>query len=444
MLSDPGHQVEASLAPIEPMGVEVAMPVPIPEYVNELVTRAKGAAGRLATLSTTVKNRALLAMAEALEAQKDALLAANELDIEAFGTAPEKKAMADRLRLTSKRIVEMAVGLREVAALPDPLGDMPKMWTRPNGMQVGRVRVPIGVVGIIYESRPNVTADSAALCLKSGNACVLRGGSEAIHSNTAIATILSEAAEKAGVPPGAISFVARPDRELVPILLKQDRYIDLIIPRGGESLMRVISEHATIPVLRHDAGVCHIHVDADADPAMAEQICFNAKVQRPSTCNAMETLLVHQGIARNWLAPFIEKLVAAKVQVRGCQKTCQLSPAATAATDDDFGKEFLDLTLAVKVVKNVDEAMEHIAKYGSRHTEAIVTSDYPKAMRFLREVDAGAVLVNASTRLNDGYQFGLGAEIGISTSRIHARGPMGLEELTCFKFIVMGSGQIRE
>ena len=444
MLSDPGHQVEASLAPIEPMGVEVAMPVPIPEYVNELVTRAKGAAGRLATLSTTVKNQALLAMAEALETQKDALLAANELDIEAFGTAPEKKAMADRLRLTSKRIVEMAVGLREVAALPDPLGDMPKMWTRPNGIQVGRVRVPIGVVGIIYESRPNVTADSAALCLKSGNACVLRGGSEAIHSNTAIATVLSEAAEKAGVPPGAISFVARPDRELVPILLKQDRYIDLIIPRGGESLMRVISEHATIPVLRHDAGVCHIYVDADADPAMAEQICFNAKVQRPSTCNAMETLLVHQGIARNWLAPFIEKLVAAKVQVRGCQKTCLLSPAATAATDDDFGKEFLDLTLAVKVVKNIDEAMEHIAKYGSRHTEAIVTSDYPKAMRFLREVDAGAVLVNASTRLNDGYQFGLGAEIGISTSRIHARGPMGLEELTCFKFIVMGSGQIRE
>ena len=444
MQSDPSHQAEASLAPIEPVALEVVTPVPIPEYLNELVTRAKGAAGRLATLSTTVKNRALLAMAEALEAQTDALLAANELDLEAFGTEPEKKAMADRLRLTAKRIVEMATGLREVAALPDPLGDVPKMWTRPNGMQVGRVRVPIGVIGIIYESRPNVTADSAALCLKSGNACVLRGGSEAIHSNTAIATVLSEAAEKAGVPAGAITFVARPDRELVPLLLKQDRYIDLIIPRGGESLMRVITEHATIPVLRHDAGVCHIYVDADADPAMAEGICFNAKVQRPSTCNAMETLLVHQSIARNWLAPFIEKLVAAKVQVRGCPKTCQLSPSAVAATDDDFGKEFLDLTLAVKVVKNVDEAMEHIAKYGSRHTEAIVTSDYPKAMRFLREVDAGAVLVNASTRLNDGYQFGLGAEIGISTSRIHARGPMGLEELTCFKFIVMGSGQIRE
>ncbi|MDE3221692.1 MAG: glutamate-5-semialdehyde dehydrogenase [Nitrospirota bacterium] len=444
MLSDQSNETEAAVEPIESAGVEEVPPIPIPEYVNELVTRAKRAAGRLATLSTAVKNRALLAMAESLEEQKDVLLAANELDLEAFGTEPEKKAMADRLRLTTERIVEMATGLREVAALPDPLGDMSKMWTRPNGMQVGRVRVPIGVIGIIYESRPNVTADSAALCLKSGNACVLRGGSEAIHSNTAIAAVLSEAAEKAGIPAGAISFVARPDRELVPLLLKQDRYIDLIIPRGGESLMRVVTEHATIPVIKHDAGVCHIYVDADADPSMAERVCFNAKVQRPSTCNAMETLLVHQGMARNWLAPFIDKLAAAKVEVRGCQKTCQLSSSAKPASDEDFGKEFLDLTVAVKVVKNIDEAMEHIAKYGSRHTEAIVTSDYPKAMRFLREVDASAVLVNASTRLNDGYQFGLGAEIGISTSRIHARGPMGLEELTCFKFIVLGSGQVRE
>jgi glutamate-5-semialdehyde dehydrogenase len=444
MLSEQSNQAETSVEPIKSADVEVVTPISIPGYVNELVIRAKQASGRLATLSTAIKNRALLAMAEALEEQKDALRTANELDLEAFGTAPEKRAMADRLRLTAERILEMAAGLREVAALPDPLGDMPKMWTRPNGMQVGRVRVPIGVIGIIYESRPNVTADSAALCLKSGNACVLRGGSEAIHSNTAIATALSEAAEKAGVPAGAISFVERPDRELVPLLLKQDRYIDLIIPRGGESLMRVVTEHATIPVIRHDAGVCHIYVDADADPTMAELVCFNAKVQRPSTCNAMETLLVHQAIARNWLAPFIDKLVAAKVVVRGCQKTCLLSSSAKPASDDDFGKEFLDLTLAVKVVKNVDEAMEHIAKYGSRHTEAIVTSDYPKAMRFLREVDASAVLVNASTRLNDGYQFGLGAEIGISTSRIHARGPMGLEELTCFKFIVLGSGQVRE
>jgi glutamate-5-semialdehyde dehydrogenase len=321
---------------------------------------------------------------------------------------------------------------------------MAKMWTRPNGMQVGRVRVPIGVIGIIYESRPNVTADSAALCLKSGNACVLRGGSEAIHSNTAIANVLSETAGKAGIPAGAITFVERPDRELVPILLKQDRHIDLIIPRGGESLMGIVMEHATIPVIKHDAGICHTYVDGDADPVMADRVCFNAKVQRPSTCNAMETLLVHQGIARTWLAPFIDKLVAAKVEVRGCQKTCQLSAAVKPASEEDFGKEFLDLTLAVKVVKNIDEAMEHIARYGSRHTESIITTDYAKAMRFLREVDASAVLVNASTRLNDGFQFGLGAEIGISTSRIHARGPMGLEELTCSKFIVMGSGQIRE
>jgi glutamate-5-semialdehyde dehydrogenase len=417
---------------------------PIPEYVESLVTRARQAANRLATLSTSLKNQALFAMADALESQTDTLLAANTEDIEAFGAAPEKKAMADRLRLTEARIAEMADGIREVAKLPDPLGEMPKMWTRPNGMQVGRVRVPIGVIGIIYESRPNVTADSAALCLKSGNACVLRGGSEAIRSNRAIAQVLSEAAEKCGIPAGVVTFVDRPDRELVPVLLKQDRWIDLIIPRGGESLMRLVSEHATIPVIKHDAGVCHVYVDDDANPAMAEQICLNAKIQRPSTCNAMETLLVHQSIARTWLAGLIDKLVAAKVEVRGCQKTCALSSTAKPASEGDYGKEFLDLVLAVKVVKNIDEAMEHIGRYGSRHTEAIVTADYKKAMRFLREVDASAVLVNASTRLNDGYQFGLGAEIGISTSRIHARGPMGLEELTCSKFIVLGSGQLRE
>jgi glutamate-5-semialdehyde dehydrogenase len=259
-----------------------------------------------------------------------------------------------------------------------------------------------------------------------------------------IANILSEAAGKTGIPAGAISFVTRTERDLVPMLLKQDRFIDLVIPRGGESLMKLVAEHATIPVIKHDAGVCHIYVDDDADPAMAERISYNAKVQRPSTCNAVETLLVHQGIARSWLAGFIEKLTSAKVEVRGCPKTCLLSPLAKPAGDDDYGKEFLDLTLAVKVVKNIDEAMDHIVRYGSRHTEAIVTDDYQKAMRFLREVDAGAVLVNASTRLNDGYQFGLGAEIGISTSRIHARGPMGLEELTCSKFVVLGSGQIRE
>jgi len=440
------HSSQADLSPeVSSPGSSAEAPVqPIPEYVEELVTRARQAANRLATLSTSVKNQALLAMADALEGHSETLLAANAQDIEAFGDTAEKKTMADRLRLTDKRIAEMADGIREVAKLPDPLGEMTKMWTRPNGMQVGRVRVPIGVIGIIYESRPNVTADSSSLCLKSGNACVLRGGSEAIHSNTAIATVLSEAAEKSGVPAGAISFVARPDRELVPVLLKKDRSIDLIIPRGGESLMRVVTEHSTIPVIKHDAGVCHVYVDDEADPALAERVCLNAKVQRPSTCNAMETLLVHQTIARTWLAGFIDKLVAAKVEVRGCQKTCALSSAAKPASENDYGKEFLDLTLAVKVVKNIEEAMDHIARYGSRHTEAIVTNDYKKAMRFLREVDASAVLVNASTRLNDGYQFGLGAEIGISTSRIHARGPMGLEELTCSKFIVLGIGQVRE
>ena len=443
-MSDQRNSSDLSGKDASPGAPDEAPLQPIPEYVEELVTRARQAANRLAILSTSVKNQALLAMADALEAQSETLLSANARDIEAFGDTPEKKAMADRLRLNEKRIAEMAEGIREVAKLPDPLGEMPKMWTRPNGMQVGRVRVPIGVIGIIYESRPNVTADSSALCLKSGNACILRGGSEAIHSNTAIAAVLSEAAEKSGVPAGAISFVSRPDREVVPVLLKKDRSIDLIIPRGGESLMRIVTEQSTIPVIKHDAGVCHVYVDDEADPALAERICLNAKVQRPSTCNAMETLLVHQGIARIWLAGFIEKLVAAKVEVRGCQKTCALSSAAKPASENDYGKEFLDLTLAIKVVKNIDEAMDHIVRYGSRHTEAIITADYKKAMRFLREVDASAVLVNASTRLNDGYQFGLGAEIGISTSRIHARGPMGLEELTCSKFVVLGSGQIRE
>ena len=414
------------------------------EYVEALVKKASAAAGRLATLSTTVKDQALLAMAEGLRAKSDAIVAANEQDLEAFGKGKENKAMADRLRLTPERIAEMADGIREIVKLPDPVGETIKMWSRPNGMKVGRVRVPIGVIGIIYESRPNVTADSAALCLKSGNACILRGGSEAIHSNTAIAAVLAEAAEKAGVPAGAISFVDWIDREVALALLKQDQYVDLIIPRGGDSLMKTVTEQSTIPVIKHDKGVCHIYVDDDADAAMAERICLNAKVQRPSTCNAMETLLVHQTIARTLLPTLVQKLVGAKVEVRGCSKTCQLSPEAKPASEEDYGKEFLALILAVKVVKSMEEAMEHIAKYGSHHTEAIVTNDYGRALRFLREVDASAVMVNASTRLNDGYQFGLGAEIGISTARIHARGPMGLEELTCSKFIVFGSGQIRE
>jgi glutamate-5-semialdehyde dehydrogenase len=414
------------------------------EYVQDLVKKARAAANKLATLSTPVKDQALLAMADGLVAKSEAILAANEHDVEALGKGKELAAVADRLRLTTERIAEMAAGIREIVKLADPLGETPKMWRRPNGMQVGRMRVPIGVIGIIYESRPNVTADSAALCLKSGNACILRGGSEAIQSNTAIATILADAAEKAGVPAGAITFVDRTDREVAVELLKQDQYVDLIIPRGGDSLMKTVTEQSRIPVIKHDKGVCHIYVDADADAAMAQRICLNAKVQRPSTCNAMETLLVHQAIARTVLPDLVSRLTAAGVEIRGCPKTCQLCPQAKPAAEEDYGKEFLSLILAVKVVKNMDEAMEHIARYGSRHTDSIVTNDYGRALRFLREVDASAVMVNASTRLNDGYQFGLGAEIGISTTRIHARGPMGLEELTCYKFIVFGNGQIRE
>lgn len=419
-------------------------PKPTTEYVEDLVKKARAAAGRLATLSTAVKDQALQAMAEGLLAKSGEILAANAKDLEAAEKGKERNAMLDRLRLTPERIAEVADGTREIVKLPDPVGETMKMWRRPNGMLVGRVRVPIGVIGIIYESRPTVTADSAALCLKSGNACILRGGSEAIHSNTAIAAVLAEAAEKAGIPTGAICFVDRTDRAAAHALLKQDRYVDLIIPRGGESLMKTVTEQSTIPVIKHDKGVCHIFVDADADLTMAQQICLNAKVQRPSTCNAMETLLVHQSIARALLPDLIRKLSEAGVEVRGCAQTCQLSPEAKPATEEDYGQEFLALILAVRVVKHLDEAMDHIAKYGSRHTEAIVTNDYGRAQRFLREVDASAVLVNASTRLNDGYQFGLGAEIGISTTRIHARGPMGLEELTCSKFIVFGSGQIRE
>jgi glutamate-5-semialdehyde dehydrogenase len=310
-------------------------------------------------------------------------------------------------------------------------------------MQVGRMRVPLGVIGIIYESRPNVTADSAALCLKSGNAVLLRGGAESLQSNRAIARLLTDAAAKAGVPDGAISLVERTEREGVRVMATLDQYVDLIIPRGGEGLIRAVAGQATVPVIKHDKGVCHIFVDAPVDLAMAEAVCLNAKAQRPGTCNALETLLVHQAHAGSWLPTFVERLRRAGVEVRGCPRTRAASPAVVAATEEDWSAEYLDLILAIKVVDGIDDAMQHIARYGSQHTEAILTSDYGRAQRFLREVDAAAVLINASTRLHDGYQFGLGAEIGISTSRLHARGAMGLEELTCAKFVVLGSGQIR-
>ena len=412
------------------------------EYVIQKATQAKHAARVLATVSTAVKNAALLAMADALEARAGELLEANQKDLAAASEL--SKAALDRLTLNPKRIKEMATGLREVAALPDPVGEITKMWRRPNGMQVGRMRVPIGVIGIIYESRPNVTADAASLCLKSGNAVVLRGGSEAIRSNAAIVKVLMEAGEKAGIPAGAITFIDNPDRQVSTILLKQDALIDLIIPRGGEGLMQFVNRESTIPVIKHDKGVCHTFVDVSADPAMAEAICFNAKVQRPGTCNAMETLLVHQAIAPSFLPPLLARYREAGVEIRGCPRTVALVPGVKPAAESDWGTEFLDLILAVRVVDDLDQAMDHIARYGSRHSEAIVTQDHGRAMRFLNEVDAAAVFVNASTRLHDGYQFGLGAEIGISTTRIHARGAMGLEELTSTKFIVLGTGQLRE
>jgi len=415
----------------------------IRQYVSDKAKKAKAASRALANISTEIKNSALFKMAVGLEKEASRLMTENKKDVVEAEKKGLSKAMIDRLTLNADRIKAMAEGLREVAALPDPVGEVLKMWRRPNGMEVGRMRVPIGLIGIIYESRPNVTADSAALCLKSGNAVLLRGGSEAVHSNTAIAGVLSKAGSEAGIPDGSVSFIENPDRACVMEMLKLNRFIDLIIPRGGEGLIRMVSENSTIPVIKHDKGVCHVYVDCKADPDMAAEICFNAKVQRPGTCNAMETMLVHKDLSSSFLPAMIGRFIKAGVEVRGCAKTRTLVPDVKQATDADWDTEYNDLVLNVKVVDNMNDAMEHIAAHGSQHSESIVTNDYLNARRFLREVDASAVFVNASTRLNDGYEFGLGAEIGISTTRIHARGPMGLEELTSTKFIVLGSGQIR-
>ncbi len=383
-------------------------------------------------------------MAAGLEKEAAKLIDENRKDLADAEKKGLSRAMIDRLTLNHDRIKAMADGLREVASLPDPVGEVLRMWRRPNGMEVGRMRVPIGLIGIIYESRPNVTADSAALCLKSGNGVLLRGGSEAVHSNNAIVEILAKAGTEAGIPEGAVSFIDNPDRACVMEMLKLNQYIDLIIPRGGEGLIRMVSENSTIPVIKHDKGICHVYVDSKADLTMAEEICFNAKVQRPGTCNAMETMLVHQDVANAFLPAIISRMKKAGVEIRGCARTLAIVPDITAATERDWDTEYNDLILNVKTVDTLEAAMEHIAKHGSQHSEAIVTTDYQNARRFQREVDASAVFVNASTRLNDGFEFGLGAEIGISTTRIHARGPMGLEELTSTKFIVFGNGQIRK
>ena len=415
----------------------------IKQYVSDKAKKAKAASRTLANLSTEIKNNALFKMAAGLEKESAKLISENKKDLAAAEQKGLSKAMIDRLTLNPDRIKAMADGLREVAALPDPVGEVLNMRRRPNGMEVGRMRVPIGLIGIIYESRPNVTADSAALCLKSGNGVLLRGGSESVHSNTAIVEVLSKAGAEAGIPENAVSFIENPDRACVMEMLKQNQYIDLIIPRGGEGLIRMVSENSTIPVIKHDKGICHVYVDSKADLAMANEICFNAKVQRPGTCNAMETMLVHQDIAKTFLPAFLRRMKTAGVEIRGCAKTLAIVPDIKKATDKDWDTEYNDLILNVKTVANLEEAMEHIALHGSQHSEAIVTNDYRNARRFQREVDASAVFVNASTRLNDGFEFGLGAEIGISTTRIHARGPMGLEELTSTKFIVFGDGQIR-
>jgi glutamate-5-semialdehyde dehydrogenase len=409
-----------------------------------IAKQAKTAARVMAQLSTGVKTTALERMAAALTDGAGAIQAANAQDVAAAKTAGLSPALIDRLTLTPKRIGEMAMGLREVAAQPDPVGEIERMWVRPNGMRVGRMRVPLGVIGIIYESRPNVTAEAAGLCLKAGNAVILRGGSEAVRSNVAIGRLLDEAGRKAGLPDGAVIVIDRTERELVNALLKLDRYIDLIIPRGGEGLIRTVIEQSTIPVIKHEKGVCHIYVDEAADPVMAQEVCFNAKVQRPGTCNAMETLLVHQAIAPTFLPVIAAKLRQAGVEIRGCERTRAIVAGVKPATEEDWSAEYLDLILAVRVVASMAAAIEHIETYGSQHTEAIITRDYQRAMAFLRQVDSSAVLVNASTRLNDGGQFGLGAEIGISTGRLHARGPMGVDDLTTKKFIVLGEGQLRE
>ncbi len=416
----------------------------IAEMVYARAKEAKEAARALLKVSSAQKEQALLRMAELLLQEADFLKKENSKDIESAKEKGLSPALIDRLTLTDRRIEEMAQGLREVAAMRDPVGEVTSMWQRPNGMVVGRMRVPIGVIGIIYESRPNVTADATGLCLKASNAVLLRGGSEAINSNMAIVNILRRAIAEAGLPEAAVSFIDITDRQAIMEMIKLEGLVDLVIPRGGEGLIRTVTENSRVPVLKHYKGVCHVFVDRDADLRMAEEICFNAKVQRPGVCNAMETMLVDEAVAKEFLPSMLERFKQAGVRLKGCDLSRSVVQDLEPLSEEDLYNEYLDLVLNVKVVSGIDEAIEHINKYSSQHTDAIVTKDYSKALRFLREVDSAAVLVNASTRFHDGGQFGLGAEIGISTDKIHARGSMGVEELTCQKFIVFGTGQVRQ
>ena len=411
--------------------------------LREKGAKAKQAARRLAVLSTTVKNRALLYMADALEKRRDDILEANAVDIERARQKKLSGALIDRLLLTEVRIHAMAEGLRQLAELADPIGQILGGGLRPNGIDIRQIRVPIGVVGMIYEARPNVTVDAAGLCLKAGNAVILRGGSEAIASNTIIARIIAYSAEQAGAPENSIQLIETTDRQVVNDMLRLNEYLDVIIPRGGAGLIRTVVENATVPVIETGIGVCHTFIDATADLAMAGDIAFNAKVSRPGVCNSMETLLVHEAVAPEFLPAMLERFAAAGVELRGCSHTMKLHSAVKPATEEDWATEYHDLILSVRVIENLDVALEHIFRYGTKHSEAIVTADLANANRFQREVDAACVYVNASTRFSDGFEFGFGAEIGISTQKLHARGPMGLNEMTSTKYLLTGNGQIR-
>jgi len=415
----------------------------VSEMVHHMAQKAKEAARGLGTLSRGVKDQIILRAAELLRERQRDILTANERDVKVAKAQAYAPAFIDRLMLSDKVFDSMTKGLQEVAALPDPVGAVTGMWVRPNGLKVGRQRIPLGVIGFIYESRPNVTLDAAALCLKSGNAVILKGGKEALHSNLALAQVVQDALAEAGAPAAAVQVIPSVAREATLELLKQDELVDLIIPRGGEGLIRFVAEHSRIPVLKHYKGVCHIFVDESADLDMAEEVCYNAKVQRPGVCNAMETMLVHEAVTPKFLPRMLGRFRQARVELRGCSRTREIDPQVIPAQEADWGAEFLDLILAVKVVPDLDAALDHIAQYSSNHTEAIITGDYDRSQRFLKEVDSSVVLVNASTRFNDGGELGLGAEIGINTSKLHAFGPMGLEELTTTKFIVYGDGQIR-
>lgn len=414
------------------------------ELVKAKAQAAKQAAAKLAVTSTAVKNAALLAMAAALEAQQAEILAANERDMTAAAAKGMKSSMLDRLKLTAERISGMADGLRQVAGLTDPVGNVIDGKTLPNGLHITKIRVPLGVIGIIYEARPNVTADAAGLCLKSGNAVILKGGSEAMESNKTVAAILAQAAEGAGIPAGSIQFIDTSDRQAVQDLIHMNGLVDVVIPRGGAGLIQAVVRNASVPVIETGAGVCHTYVDKDADVEMAMKIAFNAKVQRPSVCNAMETLLVHKDIADKFLPMMLMMYNSSAVEIRGDEAVQEYSGQVHPATEEDWSTEYGDLRLSVKIVDSIEEAMAHIAKYGTGHSECIVTNNYQAAQLFQYTVDAAAVYVNASTRFTDGNEFGFGAEIGISTQKLHARGPMALPELTSTKYLINGNGQVRK